>query len=154
MILVPEEPYDLDEVAGRIRARRERGRNYSVIVVAEGVPAPPGEVFTPALDVHGFERLGGVSFTIARRLEELTGIETRVTVLGHLQRGGTPTARDRVLATRFGAAAADLVAEGTLGVMTAARGEQIVPVPLEDACGEIRGVDLALVDVARTVGTS
>ena len=78
------------------------------------------------------------SFTIARRLEELTGIETRVTVLGHLQRGGTPTARDRVLATRFGAGAADLVAAGTFGVMVAVRGEQIVPVPLADACGEIR----------------
>ena len=154
VILVPEEPYDLEEVAARIRERRERGRNYSMVVVAEGVDPPPGVTVSTAVDVHGFERLGGVSFAIARRLEEATGIETRVTILGHLQRGGTPTARDRVLATRFGAAAADLVVEGTFGVLAAARGEGMVPVPLEDACREIRGVDLDLVALARDVGHS
>jgi 6-phosphofructokinase 1 len=102
------------------------------------------------IDAFGFKRLGGVAYQIAPVLEERTGFETRVTVLGHLQRGGTPTAFDRVLGTRFGVTAADLAARGETGVMVAARGTEMVPVSLADACQEIRGVDRELYDTAAT----
>jgi 6-phosphofructokinase 1 len=148
-ILVPEEPYDLDEVAKIIKARHRRGHTYSVVVVAEGIQAPNGE--TPhAVDAFGFERLGGVAYRIAPLLEQLTGFETRVTVLGHLQRGGTPSASDRVLATRFGVAAADAAVAGRSGTMVALRGTRMECVPLAEACVEPRSVDAELLDVART----
>ncbi len=149
-ILIPEIPYDLDEVAGIIDARHRHGHTYSVVVVAEGIAAPPGEERETRLDAVGFERLGGVAYGIAPHLERLTGFESRVTVLGHLQRGGTPTAFDRVLATRLGVAAADAAADGRLGTMVAARGAGIQTVPLAEACAAVRGVDPALYDVART----
>jgi 6-phosphofructokinase 1 len=149
-ILVPEEPYDLEEVASVLRARHRRGHTYSVVVVAEGVPPPAGSTWQPAHDAFGFERLGGVAFDVAARLEQLTGFEARATVLGHVQRGGTPTAFDRVLATRLGVAAADLALAGESGCMVAARGTEIVPVPLEEACGVIRGVPADILDVGRT----
>jgi phosphofructokinase-like protein len=149
-ILVPEEPYDLEQVADIIRARHRRGHRYSVVVVAEGVAPPPGSGWTAGRDALGFERLGGVSAAIAAGLETLTGFESRVTVLGHLQRGGTPSAFDRVLATRLGVRAADAVATGDVGTMVAVRGEEIVTVPLADACAEIRGVPPGLLDAART----
>ncbi|MCB2222925.1 MAG: 6-phosphofructokinase [Actinobacteria bacterium] len=147
-ILIPEVPFDLEEVAGIIRRRHRRGKDYSIVVVAEGVE-PPIKTEKPK-DAFGFERLGGVAYQLAPVIEELTGFETRVTVLGHLQRGGTPTAFDRVLATRLGTKAADLAAAGESGVMVAMRGAQIVPVPLAEACADIRGVDDDLFDVART----
>ena len=149
-ILVPEFEIDLDRVAETIRARHRRGRTYSIVVVAEGCAAPRGELVSAGIDAFGFERLGGVGYLIGAELERLTGFETRVTVLGHLQRGGTPTAFDRVLATRFGAASADLAAAGRFGEMAALRGEQVVGVPLAEACGAIRSVDSALLDVAQT----
>lgn len=148
VILVPEFPMPLEEVATILRRRHRRGHAYSIVVVAEGVE-PPQETELPK-DAFGFDRLGGVAYQIAPILEELTGFETRVTVLGHLQRGGTPTAFDRVLATRLGAAAADLAAEGKRGVMVALRGARIVEVPLAEACAEPRGVDAELYAVART----
>jgi phosphofructokinase-like protein len=148
-ILIPEVPFELADVARIIRARHRQGRRYSVVVVAEGVTAPDG-ARPVSLDALGFERLGGVSHLIAPVLEEMTGFETRVTVLGHVQRGGTPTAFDRVLATRFGTAAADLAHERRFGTMTALRGPDLVGVPLEEACTEIRGVPAELYDVART----
>ena len=138
----------LEEVATVLRRRHRHGHAYSIVVVAEGVE-PPVKIEHPK-DIFGFDRLGGVAYQIAPVLEELTGFETRVTVLGHLQRGGTPTAFDRVLATRLGAAAADLAADGKRGVMVALRGTRIVDVPLADACGEPRGVDPELFEVART----
>ncbi len=147
-ILIPELQLDLEEVAKVVRRRHRRGRNYSIVVVAEGIK-PPKETKLQK-DVFGFERLGGVAYQVAPVLEELTGFETRVTVLGHLQRGGTPTAFDRVLATRLGAAAADLAIAGEGGKMVALRGAKIVPVPLAEACTEIRGVDEELFEVART----
>ncbi|MEE9581860.1 MAG: ATP-dependent 6-phosphofructokinase [Acidimicrobiia bacterium] len=147
-ILIPEVPTDLEAVAKIIRLRHRQGRKYSIVVVAEGVD-PPEKTDLPT-DAFGFERLGGVAYQIAPRLEELTGFETRVTVLGHVQRGGTPTAFDRVLATRLGSKAAELAVAGESGVMVAMRGAQIVPVPLEEACAEIRGVDPELFDVAST----
>lgn len=149
-VLIPEHPYDLTEISQIIRTRHEGGHNYSVVVVAEGVDPPPGTAVELPIDSFGFKRLGGVAYPIAQELERLTGFETRVTVLGHLQRGGTPTAHDRVLATRFGVEAADLAAAGRFGVMVAARGTEMVAVPLADACREIRGVDAELYDVART----
>ncbi len=147
-ILIPEIPYDIEEVAALIRRRHRRGKNYSVVVIAEGV-APPDRVELQK-DAFGFDRLGGVAYQLAPRLEELTGYETRVTVLGHLQRGGTPTAFDRVLGTRLGVKAADLASEGRSDVMVAMRGAEMVAVPLAEGCAEIRGVDPALYDVAET----
>lgn len=147
-ILIPEVPVDLEAVAKIIRRRHRHGRKYSIVVVAEGVEPP--EKTDLQTDAFGFDRLGGVAYQIAPHLEELTGFETRVTVLGHLQRGGTPTAFDRVLATRFGTKAADLAIAGEHKVMVALRGAEIVPVPLEEACAEVRGVDLELFEVAAT----
>jgi ATP-dependent phosphofructokinase / diphosphate-dependent phosphofructokinase len=150
-LLIPERPYALEDVARILKKRHRRGHTYSIVVVAEGVEPPPGSAAEQArLDAFGFERLGGVAYRIAPALEALTGFETRVTVLGHLQRGGTPTAFDRVLATRFGVAAADLAAEGRFGEFVALRGTEMVGVPLAEACDEIRGVPDDLVDVATT----
>ena len=145
-ILIPEVPVPLEEVATILRRRHRHGHAYSVVVVAEGIE-PPVKTKRPK-DIYGFERLGGVAYQIAPILEKLTGFETRVTVLGHLQRGGTPTAFDRVLATRLGAAAADLAAEGKVRTMVALRGAQIVDVALDEGCAEVRGVDPELYAVA------
>ncbi|MDH3730784.1 MAG: 6-phosphofructokinase [Acidimicrobiia bacterium] len=149
-ILIPEFPYDLDEIAEVVRTRVRRGRTFSIVVVAEGVDPPPGHDRERRLDALGFERVGGVAYQIAPELEERTGVETRVTVLGYVQRGGVPTAFDRVLATRLGVKAADLAIEGTSGVMTALRGPEIVAVPLEEACSEIKKVPPRLYEVAKT----
>ena len=149
-ILVPELETSLEDVADTIRARHRRGRTYSIVVVAEGCTPPGGAPIISGFDAFGFERLGGVGYVFGAELERLTGFETRVTVLGHLQRGGTPTAFDRVLATRFGVAAADLAAARRFGEMAALRGMEVVGVPLAEACADVRGVDPALLDVART----
>jgi 6-phosphofructokinase 1 len=147
-LLIPEVDYDLDEIADVIKRRHRQGRTYSVVVVAEGVSPPTGTAVDAPVDAFGFERLGGVAYQIAPELEQRTGFETRVTVLGHLQRGGTPTAFDRVLGTRFGAAAADLAIAGESRVMVAVRGGEMVAVPLAEACESIRGVDEELYDLA------
>lgn len=150
-ILIPEVPYDLEEVAEIIRRRHRHGQRYTIVVVAEGVAPPPGSAQTEVRkDAFGFDRLGGVSYQIADGLEEMTGFETRVSVLGHIQRGGTPSAFDRVLATRFGVAAADFAVAGQTGVMVAARGLDIVAVPMEEACSQVRGVPDDLFDTAAT----
>ena len=132
-ILVPEEAYDLDDLARRLIARHSSGRDYSLVIVAEGVPAPSGSRVTMGTDHVGFERLGGVSGVIAAELEARTGYETRVMILGHLQRGGTPTAFDRVLATRMGIRAAEASIDGDHGVMVACAGSEMVLVPLSSA---------------------
>ncbi|MDX1448155.1 MAG: ATP-dependent 6-phosphofructokinase [Acidimicrobiia bacterium] len=137
-ILVPEVPYDLTDLAARLVRRHEAGHTYSIVVVAEGVPAPDGDKVTSGVDAFGFERLGGVGEQIAERLEDLTGFESRSMTLGHLQRGGTPTAYDRVLATRMGIAATESLLGGRSGVMVALRGDEIVEVDLEQACREVR----------------
>jgi len=149
-ILVPERETNLEEVAATIRTRHRHGHTYSIVVVAEGCESPGGQAVSAGIDAFGFERLGGVGYAFGAELERLTGFETRVTVLGHLQRGGTPTAFDRVLATRFGVAAVDLAAAGRFGEMAALRGADVVGVPLAEACAEVRGVDPALLDVAQT----
>ena len=149
-ILVPERAFDLEAVAETLRARHARGRTYSIVVVSEGVESPGRGATVAGVDAFGFDRLGGVAYALAPELERLTGFEARFTVLGHLQRGGTPTAFDRVLATRLGVAAADLAAAGRWGTMTALRGTEIVAVPLADACVGVRSVPDELIDVAET----
>ncbi len=140
VILVPEQQYDLEDIARRLTLRHESGIAYSVVVVAEGAPGPEGARVTSGKDSHGFERLGGVSIEIASELERLTGYETRVMILGHLQRGGSPVAFDRVLATRLGIRAADAALAGDHGTMVALRGNDIVLVPLSTAVREPRSV--------------
>ncbi|MGA7098390.1 MAG: ATP-dependent 6-phosphofructokinase [Acidimicrobiia bacterium] len=140
VILVPEQEYDLDDVARRLTMRHESGIAYSVVVVAEGAPGPAGDRVTSGKDSHGFERLGGVSIEIASELERLTGYETRVMILGHLQRGGSPVAFDRVLATRLGTRAAEAALAGDDGTMVALRGNDMVLVPLSTAVQEPRSV--------------
>lgn len=149
-VLIPEIPYDLDDIAATIKQRHRRGRNYSTVVVAEGVEPPSGRDRVVEKDAYGFARLGGVAYQIAPELEQRTGFESRVTVLGHIQRGGTPTAFDRVLASRLAVSAADLAVKGESGVMVASRGADISPVSLEEACASVRGVPAELFEVART----
>jgi 6-phosphofructokinase 1 len=145
-VVIPEIPFDIDEVCGRIVRRHERGRFASIIVVAEGAEPVPGTLDAPvrAYDEFGHVRLGGIGNLIAEELGRRTGFETRVVSLGHIQRGGTPTAYDRVLSTRFGIAAIDLVHAHGWGQMVVARGSEIVPAPLDLMRGRTRPVDLAL----------
>jgi phosphofructokinase-like protein len=139
-ILVPERPFDVQEVCEHIRHRHRRGRTFSIVVVAEGAKPIEGSewVQTEVRDAFGHVRLGGIGVELERQVEELTGYETRVTILGHTQRGGTPTAFDRVLATRFGIAAIDAATDGDAGKMVALRGTEIVRAPLGDAVGELK----------------
>lgn len=148
-ILVPERPWDPDELCELLVERRKRGRVYSIVVVAEGVPGPDdSDPVVAGDDAFGFARLGGVSYRIAPLVEERTGIETRVVVLGHTQRGGSPTAFDRVLATRLGAAAAETAMTGAHGVMVSLLEGAITTVDLADACATPRSLDPGLYDVA------
>lgn len=137
-ILVPEASYDLEDLAKRLRRRHHDGMNHSMVVVAEGVSPPPSMTIETRVDAFGFTRVGGVAQLIGPELERLTGYETRVTILGHLQRGGTPTAFDRILATRMGLAAAEQALDGASGVMIALQGREIVPVDLASSCAEPR----------------
>jgi ATP-dependent phosphofructokinase / diphosphate-dependent phosphofructokinase len=143
VILIPERPFDIDEVCRLIRRRHSRGRYFSIVVVAEGAtPAAGGGMatVTAGQDEFGHERLGGIGQRLEREIEERTGFETRTTVLGHIQRGGTPTAFDRVLATRFGSSAIDAVNDRQWGKMVSLSGTRIKLVPLEDAVRELRTV--------------
>ena len=152
LILIPEVPFLVEDVVLHIRRRHEElQRMFSVIVVAEGAKAKDMEssiVQETNVDEFGHERLGGIGRFLADQIERLTGYEARVTVLGHLQRGGSPSAFERVLATRLGAAAVDLVREGTFGVMAALRNNRITPVSLERALRGPRPVDLKLYQLA------
>ncbi len=142
VILVPERPFDIEEVCRLIRGRHERGRYFSIVVAAEGATAAEGtwEVVSAGKDEFGHERLGGIGWRLEKEIEKRTGYETRATVLGHTQRGGTPTAFDRVLATRLGVAAIDAAEAGEWGQMPALRGSRIELVPLAEAVAEIRTV--------------
>jgi len=153
VILIPEKPFDIEEVCGCISGRLKRGKNFSVIVVAEGAKPKGGEevVYSAGVDEFGHERLGGVGYYVGKEIEKrFENIETRVVVLGHLQRGGSPVAFDRVLATRFGIAAIDLVHEGKFGLMVAIQGNRIGSVPLKDIAGKRKTVDPTLYDIAAT----
>ncbi|MGH9120584.1 MAG: 6-phosphofructokinase [Acidimicrobiales bacterium] len=150
-VLVPEEPFDIEEVCANLKARVGRGRNSAIVVVAEGaVPAAGSMALTSGeVDQFGHVRLGGIGELIAGEIEKRTGLETRATVLGHIQRGGSPTAYDRVLSTRFGIAAIDAVHAGSFGQMVALRGDRIVLVPLAEAVTELKTLDMSLLhDVA------
>ena len=142
-VLVPEEPFDIDLVCRNLKARHAKGRYASIVVVAEGaIPAEgPMEVLSPEVDQFGHPRLGGIANVLATEIEARTGFETRVTILGHIQRGGTPTAFDRVLATRFGIAAIEAVHDRAFGQMVALRADEIVRVPLAEALTTLKTVD-------------
>jgi 6-phosphofructokinase 1 len=142
-ILIPEEPFDLGAVCDTIVARHSRGRYASIVVVAEGAVPKEGtlQLVSGELDEFGHVRLGGIANVIAAEIQERTGYDARVTILGHVQRGGTPTAFDRVLSTRFGIAAIDAIHDGAFGQMVALRCDEIVRVPLAEAVGQLKLVD-------------
>jgi 6-phosphofructokinase 1 len=157
VILMPEIPFDLNVVACRIREREAWGARFSIVVVAEGAMAKGGKAALKERAHNGHvERLGGVGARVAHEIERLTGKETRDVVLGHLQRGGTPTSQDRLLATRFGGAAVDFARRGLFGTMVAADPPDIVPVPLSQVVGKIKTVPLDgdTVLTARALGVS
>jgi phosphofructokinase-like protein len=145
VIIIPEQPFDIDEVCARIQRRHERGYLFSIVVVAEGATPKEGTmaIVEGQQDEFGHARLGGIGHALEGEIERRTGYETRTTVLGHTQRGGTPTAFDRVLATKFGLAAADAAHAGRWGEMPALRGTNIELVPLADAVRELRTVPAA-----------
>ena len=148
--LVPEEPFDLGELCAALLRRHQRGRYASIVVVAEGARPRPGtfEVAEPPVDEYGHKRLGGIANVIAAEVEVRTGLETRVTILGHVQRGGTPTPFDRVLATRFGIAAIDAAHQRTFGQMVSLKGDAIELVSLRDASASLKPVSSDLLEVA------
>jgi phosphofructokinase-like protein len=145
-VLVPEEPFDIDEICRNLKARHAKGRFASIVVVAEGAIPAEGTmaVLSREMDQFGHVRLGGIANLLATEIEARTGFETRVTILGHVQRGGTPTAFDRVLATRFGIAAIDAVHDRAFGQMVALQADHIVRVQLADALAKLKTVDLDL----------
>jgi 6-phosphofructokinase 1 len=151
VILVPERPFDIDEVCERIKRRHARGSTFSIVVVSEGATPRDGSGITTAgtkTDAFGHARLGGIAVELEREIEERTGFETRMTILGHVQRGGTPTAYDRVLATRFGVKAVAAADRGEWGTMVSLRGPDIVLVALAEAVAEPKLLDDDLYDTA------
>jgi 6-phosphofructokinase 1 len=149
-ILVPERRFSVEAVCGRLRRRHAAGRSFSIVVVAEGAIPEDGSLAQSGVqhDAFGHVRLGGIGVELAERIEELTGFETRATILGHVQRGGTPCAYDRVLATRFGVAAAEAALARRFGQMVALRGTQIVEVALAEALREPKLLDPTLFETA------
>lgn len=149
-ILIPEKAFDINEICKSIKRRQKRGRNFSLIVVAEGAKPKGGAeiVYSESVDEFGHIRLGGIGYYLGKEIEKRMGIETRVVVLGHIQRGGSPTAFDRILATRYGIAAIDFVRQGKFDHMVALKGNKIVSVPLKDVVGKRKTVDLELYDIA------
>ncbi len=159
VILIPERPFDVDKVAESIRQRHERGRYFSIVVVAEGAKfsadTDPSHG-VPVLqdtdkDEFGHAKLGGIGNILAREIEKRTGFEARSVVLGHIQRGGSPSAFDRVLATRYGIGAIDMVHRGEFGCMAALRSNKIVSIPLRDAIARNRTVDDEMIQVAEGI---
>ena len=169
-ILIPEVPFDIDKVCQNLQERYNRGKKFAIIAVAEGAKPieknsstkQPEEkdtyvnniggrliTQTEETDAFGNVRLGGIGHYLAKEIEKRMSVETRVTVLGHVQRGGTPTAHDRVLATRFGVAAVDLIKNDNFGKMVALQGNNIVPVDLEEAVSKTKGVDMQLYEIAK-----
>ena len=150
VILVPERPFDLDEICERLKHRQSEGATFSIVVVAEGATPKDGDVWSQhgGTDAFGHARLGGIAVELEREIEQRTGFESRMTILGHVQRGGTPLAYDRVLGTRFGVAAVDAVTVGNFGKMTALRGTKIELVPLDEALAEPKLLDPELFETA------
>jgi len=154
-ILIPEKPIDINEVCDVVERRHKRGAFFSIIVVAEGAKIKSGvreeEILSSSrVDEFGHVQLGGIGQVLAKAIEKKTGYETRVTVLGHVQRGGKPTARDRVLATRFGVAAMNAIHAGRFGVFVALRGKDIIEVPLSEVTAGIKTVDENLYEMSKT----
>lgn len=159
VILIPEKPFNLDEVCELLKKRHNRGKSFSIVVVAEGAKIDTGTktdadgsfvLQNLKKDSFGHVTLGGIGNVLADEIEKRTGFETRATILGHIQRGGSPSAYDRVLATRFGVFAAELVHKKEFGKMAALKGKDIVAVSLEEGVGQLKTVDLKLLDVATT----
>ncbi len=152
VILIPEQPFDVDKVADSIKQRHARGRYFSIVVAAEGAKFANRGLATQdggaKLDEFGHVRLGGIGNALAQEIEKRTGYETRSVVLGHIQRGGSPSAFDRVLATRYGLGAIDMVHRAEFGRMAALRGNKIVSVPISDAIASNRKVDPEMIEVA------
>ena len=151
MILIPEQPVSIEDACKEIQRRHARGKDFSIVVVSEGYELGGDADQSTEVDEFGHIRLSerGVGARLAHEIEQRTGFETRVTVLGHVQRGGSPTPRDRILATRYGLKAADLVQEGRFGRMAALHGDAIVDVPLEEATTELKTVPDDWFEVAR-----
>lgn len=151
IILIPEIPIDIDEVCSVLQKRHDRGKTFSIVVVAEGAKFKTlGEILQEEkLDEFGHVRLGGIGERLAQMIEKKTGYETRVSVLGHIQRGGSPTAFDRILGTRLGVKAVELVINKKFGRMVALNGIKIVDVPLADAVKELKTVDMELYEIAK-----
>jgi 6-phosphofructokinase 1 len=154
LILIPEYPVPFQEVCGVIQRRHDRGKNFSIIVVAEGArladeKGQPLYVQTEKRDPFGHVRLGGIGASLAASIEEKTGYETRYSVLGHIQRGGSPTAFDRVLGSRFGVRAVELVEQKKFGQMAAIRGNTVIDVPIAEAVGTLKTVGPEHYAVAR-----
>ncbi|PAW71751.1 MAG: 6-phosphofructokinase [Verrucomicrobiia bacterium Tous-C4TDCM] len=156
VILLPEIPFDTEKVAEFIKQRDAQGHHSTLVVVAEGAHLPDGELATIAANEGGEVRLGGIGDIIARRLEKLTGKETRACTLGHLQRGGAPTALDRILGTRFGVMAVKLAEEGRFGRMVSYQAYHVDSVPIEEAVNKLRLVEPEgeMVKAAKAVGIS
>ena len=157
-ILIPEIPYDINKVAQTLKERTKQGKNFSVVVVAEGAKPKDGEVFVSKV-IEGSPdpiRLGGIGNKVAEDLEKLVGLEARSTILGHIQRGGTPTSHDRILSTRYGAAAVELLMQGKFGVMVTLDGDDMSYASLEDVIGQNKAVDPEgeLVTIAKGIGIS
>jgi phosphofructokinase-like protein len=157
IILLPEIPYDVEVIAEKVRQRHKKGKRFSIIVIAEGATPKGGQMVVKRIVKESADpvRLGGIGFVLGEKLEKMTGFEIRAVVLGHLQRGGTPTAYDRVLSTRFGARAVDLITNRNYGHMVGIKGDKIIDVPLEVVAGGIKKVpkNHPLVKAARAVGT-
>ncbi|MBU1727126.1 MAG: 6-phosphofructokinase [Candidatus Omnitrophica bacterium] len=151
VILIPEVPIDLDEVCAALKKRHQRGKTFSIVVVAEGAQFKDKGLVTQEarLDQFGHVRLGGIGEILGVEIEKRTGYETRVSVLGHIQRGGTPTAFDRVLGTRFGVKAVELVMKEKFGRMVALSGNKIVDVALSEAVSSLKTVDMDLYNIAK-----
>ncbi|MFH1202281.1 MAG: ATP-dependent 6-phosphofructokinase [Candidatus Omnitrophota bacterium] len=151
VILIPELPIDIKEVCDLIKKRHQRGKTFSIIIVAEGAQFKVGQAITQEtnLDEFGHARLGGIGDQLGKIIEKETGYETRVSVLGHLQRGGTPSAFDRVLGTRFGIKAVELVKKDDFGKMVALSGNKIIAIPIEESVKELKTVDMELYGIAR-----
>lgn len=147
---VPEKPLDVDHICKVIKYRHDHGKKFSIVVVAEGTKLPSGEKATQGakLDAFGHERLSGIGQAVAELIEQKTGYETRSVNLGHTQRGGTPTAYDRMLATRYGSSAIDLVHQGNFGRLVVLRGTEITSIPLKDAIAKTRTVGDDLIALA------
>jgi 6-phosphofructokinase 1 len=150
VILIPERPFDIDEVCNHIKRRHASGATFSIVVVAEGATPKDGGLLTQhqTTDAFGHVRLGGIALTLEQEIEQRTGFESRMTILGHIQRGGTPLAFDRVLGTRFGVEAVDAITEGDYGTMVALRGTRIERVSLSEALAEPKLVDAELYETA------